>query len=224
MVDESKVLRIPDNISLELGALVEPLAVGWHAVRRSPFKAGDSVLILGGGPIGLAVIQALKARGECKIIVSEVSARRKEYAKQFGADHVLDPTKDDIVGRCRELCDGAGVNVAFDAAGVQDGLTQALHATRAQGTIVNIAVWERPVSIFPNDLVFPERQYMGIATYTFEDFRAVLECLEDGRIKPEAMISKKVKLKDCIEEGFETLMKEKDKLVKVLVEIDPPKD
>lgn len=224
IVNETKLRRIPDNVSLEVGALVEPLAVGWHAVKMSPYQAGDSVLILGGGPIGLAVIQALKARGKGKIIVSEISARRKDYAKQFGADFVLDPTKDDIVERCREICDGVGVNVAFDCAGVQAGLNQAIHATRARGTIVNVAVWEHPVSVHPNDLVFRERRYMGIATYDGEDFQDVLDCLKDGRIKPEAMISKKVKLKDAIEDGFESLLKEKDRLVKILVEIDPPKD
>lgn len=85
----------------------------------SPFKRGDCVLILGGGPIGLAVIQALKAKRAGKIIVSEVAQRRKEFAKQFGAHYVLDPTKDDIVARVRALCDGRGAHIAFDAAGVQ---------------------------------------------------------------------------------------------------------
>lgn len=74
-------------------ALVEPLAVGWHAVESSPFKRTDSCLILGGGPIGLAVIQALRARGCAQIIVSEVSGMRKQFAKDFGAHVVLDPTK-----------------------------------------------------------------------------------------------------------------------------------
>ena len=106
-----------DPLILEL-ALIEPLSVAWHAVKTSPFEKGDSVLVLGGGPIGLAVVQTLVAKGAEKIIVSEVASRRREFAKQFGAHHVLDPTKDDIVLRVRELCHGPGVNVAFDAAGV----------------------------------------------------------------------------------------------------------
>ncbi len=97
---------------------MEPLAVAWHAVNISPFKKGDSVLILGGGPIGLAVVQVLKARGAKTIIVSEMAPRRKEFAKQFGAHYVLDPSKDDVVARVKDICDGRGVNVAFDAAGV----------------------------------------------------------------------------------------------------------
>ena len=162
-------------------ALVEPLAVAWHAVNVSPYKKGDSVLILGGGPIGLAVIQSLKARGAEKIIVSEVAPRRKEFAKQFGAHYVLDPTKDDIVARVREICDGQGAHLAFDAAGVQAGLDQALSAIRARGTLVNIAVWEKPASIHPNTLVFRERNYMGVATYVEGDFQAVIDAIASGK-------------------------------------------
>lgn len=107
----------------------------------SPYQAGDSALVLGGGPIGLSVIQALKARGCEKIIVSEVSSMRKQYASDFGAHHVLDPTKDDIAARCRELCDGKGAHMVFDAAGVQAALNQAVKAIRARGTVINIAIW-----------------------------------------------------------------------------------
>jgi threonine dehydrogenase-like Zn-dependent dehydrogenase len=140
-------------------ALVEPLAVAWHAVKISPYKTGDAVLVLGGGPIGISVILALKAKGAEKIIVSEVSRRRQEFAKKFGADYVLDPTRDDIVKRCKELCEGQGVNVVFDCAGVQAGLDAGIHALRARGTFVNIAIWEKGCTINPNALTFKERRY-----------------------------------------------------------------
>lgn len=156
--------------------------MAWHAVNISPFKKGDSVLVLGGGPIGLAVIQSLKARGAETIIVSEVSPRRKEFAKQFGASYVLDPTKDDIVARVRDICGGSGANVAFDAAGVQAGLDQAILAIRARGTLVNIAVWEKAATLHPNSLVFRERKYMGVATYVEGDFQDVLDAIATGKV------------------------------------------
>ena len=159
---------------------MEPIAVAWHAVKLSPFTPDDAVLVLGGGPIGLAVVLTLKARGCDKIIVSEVTPRRKELAKQFGAHHVLDPTKDDIVARCREVCDGQGVNITFDAAGVQAGLNQAISATKVRGTIVNIAVWQKPASINVNELVFGEKKYMGTTTYTAEDYQEVINALSSG--------------------------------------------
>ena len=165
----------------EILALVEPLSVAWHAVKTSPFKKADSVLVLGGGPIGLAVVQTLVAKGAERIIVSEVASRRRELAKEFGAHHVLDPTKDDIVSRVREISgDGSGVNVAFDAAGVQAGLDQAIQAVRARGTLVNIAVWEKRATITPNWLVFRERRYMGVATYQDGDFQDVIDAIAAG--------------------------------------------
>jgi threonine dehydrogenase-like Zn-dependent dehydrogenase len=190
VVPTSTLYHLPDNVPLEIGgkkrsrtavsranrnpALIEPLAVGWHAVKISPYKEGDAVLILGGGPIGISVILALKAKGAKKIIVSEISKKRQEFAKRFGAHYVIDPTKEDVVKRCRELCDQQGVHVVYDCAGVQAGLDQAIHAVRARGTVVNIAIWEKPCSITPNDLTFKERKYMGVATYQIGDFQEVL--------------------------------------------------
>lgn len=184
----------------------------------SGFKKGDSVLILGGGPIGLAVILALKARGADKIIVSEVAERRKQFAKELGASYVLDPTKDQVAKRCQELCEDQGVNIAFDAAGVQAGLDQAVEAVRARGTIVNIAVWEKPPSIDVNKLVFKERKYLGIATYVNGDFQAVMDAISEGRMNPESLITKKIKLDAVEEQGFNTLIHDKANQVKVLVE------
>lgn len=169
---------------IECLALVEPLAVAWHAVNISPLKSGDSVLVLGGGPIGLAVIQVLKIKGAEKIIVSEMAHKRKEFAKHFGADFVLDPSKDDVVARVREICEGKGANIAFDCAGVQAGLDQAILSIRARGTLVNIAVWEKSATIVPNQLAFRERKYMGIATYVEGDFQAVIDAIASGESVP----------------------------------------
>jgi 2-desacetyl-2-hydroxyethyl bacteriochlorophyllide A dehydrogenase len=189
-------------------ALVEPLSVGWHAVAISPYQSGDSALVLGGGPIGLSVIQALKARGCENIIVSEVSSMRKQYASDFGAHHILDPTKDDIVARCRELCDGKGVHMVFDAAGVQAALNQAVKAVRARGTVVNIALWEKPFELQPNDMIFRERKWIGVATYQKGDFQEVLAAISSGRMKNvENMITKRIGLDEVVEQGFRALVK-----------------
>lgn len=147
----------------------------------SPFKNGDSVLILGGGPIGLALIMTLKARGAKNIILSEVVSGRREFAKNFGATHVIDPMKDDFVAKVHENCDGRGVNVAFDAAGEQAGLDQAIRAVRARGTLVNVAVWEKPASPDPNSLLLKELNYMGSVTYLEGDFQAVIDAIASGK-------------------------------------------
>ena len=176
------------------------------------------MLILGGGPIGLAVIQALRARGCKQIIVSEVASMRKEFAKEFGAHEVLDPTKDDIAAKCRELTNGQGVNIAFDAAGVQVGMDGAVQATRAGGTLVNIAIWDKNVNIWPSDFNFRERYYTGVATYRDGDFEEVLSAMSDGRLDMcKKMITKRIDMDKVLEEGFQTLINDKDNQVKILV-------
>lgn len=125
--------------------------------------------------------------------------------------------EDDIVAKCRELCDGQGVHIVFDAAGVQAGLDQAIHSVRALGTIVNIAIWEKPCQIFPNDLTFKERKYICVATYRLGDFQDVLEAISSGKINPEKMITKRIDLSEVVEEGFNALVKDKDNQVKILV-------
>ncbi|KIW60704.1 chlorophyll synthesis pathway protein BchC [Exophiala xenobiotica] len=219
VVPASCVKPLPDNISLEVGALIEPLAVGWHAVDISPYKDGDAALVLGGGPIGLAVVQALAGKGCQRIIVSEVSGRRRQFAKQFGAHHVIDPTAVDVVAEVDRLTDGEGADVGFDAAGVQLAVDSAFKAIKARGTLVNIAVWEKRAALQMNDVVFRERAYMGVATYALGDFEAVINAISTGAMKPEGMITKTIKLDQVAEEGFKTLIEDKENHVKILVDV-----
>uniref|UniRef100_A0A1Y1NMW7 Enoyl reductase (ER) domain-containing protein n=1 Tax=Photinus pyralis TaxID=7054 RepID=A0A1Y1NMW7_PHOPY len=219
VVPDSCVKQLPDNVSLEEGALVEPLAVGWHAVDISPFKETDSVLILGAGPIGLAVVQVLVGRGCKNIIVTEVSSKRRDFATQFGAHHAIDPINENVVARVEELTGGLGADVAFDAAGAQAALDTAFNALKARGTLVNIAVWEKRANLAMNGLVFRERGYMGVATYSLGDFEAVLDAISTGKIKPASMITKTIKLDQVVEEGFHALINDKENQVKILVDV-----
>jgi threonine dehydrogenase-like Zn-dependent dehydrogenase len=174
------ILPLPDNIPLDVAALVEPLAVGWHAVKQSPLKPSSAVLILGGGPIGIAVILALRARGCGQIIVSELSASRQKFAKEFGADHILDPRKGDVVARVKELT-GEGADIVFDCAGVAVGLEAACKSIRVRGTVVNVAIWEKAVPFQPNDLVFREGKYVACLGYVKQDFRDVIGAISSGK-------------------------------------------
>ncbi|KAG6169806.1 hypothetical protein E4U48_000501 [Claviceps purpurea] len=219
VVPESCVKRLPDNVSLEEGALVEPLAVGWHAVEISPYMKTDSVLILGAGPIGLAVCQVLVARGCTNIIVCEVSTRRREFATEFGAHHTIDPIHENMVARVAELTGNRGADVGFDCAGAQAALDTAFESLKARGTLVNIAVWENRAALAMNGLVFRERNYMGVATYSLGDFEAVLDAIATGKMKPAGMITKTIQLDRVVDDGFHALINDKENQVKILVDV-----
>lgn len=115
------LVPLPDDVSLKLAALAEPLAVAAHMIRISGFQKGQDVVVFGAGPIGTALTILLKDSGARTIIVSEVAASRMEQAKLAGADRVVNPTKTKITDVVHEMI-GAGADVAFDACGVQDTL------------------------------------------------------------------------------------------------------
>lgn len=172
---------IPDTISLEAAALIEPLAVAWHAVNLSPFKPGDDVLVVGGGPIGIGVVQVLKLQGARHIMVAELMENRQRFCRDYGATHIFDPRKGDVAQRVREITGGVGADVIFDAAGVEKALIGAIPACRVQGTIVNIAVWEKLPSIPVNQLMYNEIRYMGAALYDEESFLDTIRAVNYGR-------------------------------------------
>jgi threonine dehydrogenase-like Zn-dependent dehydrogenase len=126
------------------------------------------------------VLQVLKARGAKKVILSEISAKRKQYAIDFGADTVLDPSEGDVGARCLQLFDGDGANVVFDAVGHQTSLNAALTACRPRGVICNIAIWSKEAVIQPNLFCLNERTYVGSATYSTGDFQNVIDAIASG--------------------------------------------
>ena len=205
-IQQSNVFPLPDNISLELGALVEPLAVGWHAISLSGMMPDDKVLVLGGGPIGLAVLQACKARKAGTVVLAEVAPARQMFARRFGADHIVNPLQENTVSKTLEIL-GEAPDVVFECAGVPASITAATEVIKARGTIVNLALWEKPTPFLPNNLVYRESRICGALGYTREDFEYVVEALRSGALEPAGMITKRIRLEDVVKEGIETLMK-----------------
>ncbi|KAJ9616089.1 hypothetical protein H2204_014130, partial [Knufia peltigerae] len=125
-VDPQFVFKLPDGVGLDVGALVEPLAVAWHAVDQYPVGPGTQAIVMGAGPIGLGVIQCLRARGAETIVVVEMAEERRNFARHFGATHLIDPTREDVVRAAKEICGGGqGPHVALDAAGVPASIKSA---------------------------------------------------------------------------------------------------
>ena len=144
-VEEGHCLPLPDNVSLEYAAVIEPLVVCHHAAKAAGMKLdGLDVLILGGGPVGAALISILRAHNVGKIFLSEPTAKRREQAKH-AVQRAIDPRSEKVGEICFELTGGKGVDVVFDCAGVQVALEAGFDALKHAGTFVNIAVWEKPV-------------------------------------------------------------------------------
>lgn len=214
-VDEELLHKLPDEISFEQGALVEPAAVALYAVRSSKVKAGDKVAVFGCGPIGLLVIEALRAAGATDIYAVELSPERQAKAKELGAI-IIDPSQvEDTVSEIKRLTNG-GVDVSFEVTGVPVVLRQSIQSTGIGGETIIVSIWESGAEILPNDIVIQERTVKGIIGYR-DVFPAVLSLMKKGYFSAEKLVTKKIPLDTVIEEGFESLIKEKNQ-VKILVQ------
>ncbi|MET0821195.1 MAG: 2,3-butanediol dehydrogenase [Aeromicrobium sp.] len=217
VIDADLLHIIPESVSDEVGALLEPLATGVHAVARSGIGRGASVLIVGGGPIGLMTAVAALAAGAAQVIVSEPSKARASAAARLGATTVLDPFAVDVTAEARRLTDGLGVDAAFDAAAVATSFGTALGSLRPRGVLVNVAVWEQPTPLQPNALLFTEATITGALAYTHDEFERAIEIAASGQFELETLVSRRISLADAVSEGFERLATAPGDDIKVLV-------
>lgn len=188
-VDEELLFKLPEELSYEQGALVEPSAVALYAVRQSKLKAGDKAAVFGCGPIGLLVIEALKAAGATDIYAVELSPERQEKAKELGAI-IIDPSKtDDVVEEIAKRTNG-GVDVSYEVTGVPVVLRQAIQSTNIAGETVIVSIWEKGAEIHPNDIVIKERTVKGIIGYR-DIFPSVLALMKEGYFSADKLVTKK---------------------------------
>lgn len=222
VVPEQQVHRLPDSVSFEAGALVEPLAVGLHAVRQSGMQAGDTVAVFGCGPIGLTVVRAAAAAGAKRIFASEPNDARRAVAVELGADDAIDPLATDAVAEINEETPD-GVDYAFEFAGLEATFNAAVNSTKRDGTITVGSISDDRVSTDLNDIVMTERTVVGTNCYGFPpqsfrtEFDAIIQSLAVGDVDTDAFITGRIDLDDITERGFEELLDSGTEHVKILV-------
>ncbi|MBY6154301.1 2,3-butanediol dehydrogenase [Vannielia litorea] len=214
VVPARMVHKMPEELSMEQGALVEPAAVALHAVRLSRIKAGDKAAVFGAGPIGLLVVESLRVAGASEIHVVEPSEVRRQKALELGATSVIDPTATDAVAEIRDATNG--VHVAFEVTGVPQVLPQCIDATRHEGQVLVVSIWEQEASFQPNTVVLKERQLQGTIAYR-NVYPAVMALMTQGYFNADQLVTKRIALEDIVAEGFDALVAEKSH-VKILVE------
>jgi len=212
------IFVLPDGFTADVGALIEPLAVAYHAVQQSRIREGGTAFIVGAGPIGLGLLLCLKAQGVARVVVSEPSAGRRELAASFGAD-VVDPGETDPVAYLLEQNGGHGADASFDSAGMGDAtFTPTYQVLRKGGTTVVVAMYHGPVNSNPADLMLTEKACTGSYAYTREDFAAVIEAIAEGRLAPMPLVTNHIQLADVLDGGIKTLLGEgRNTEVKILV-------
>lgn len=218
---ERMLLPVPNGLSAEHAALTEPMAVGWHAVERAHLAGGEVPLVIGCGPVGLAVIAALKIKGNRPIIAADFSPARRALALRMGADIVLDPAEDSpyerfqqeltpegfVPGRYASLF-GIGPRmrpaVIFECVGVPGVIQQIAEGAPAEARIVVVGVCMQTDRSEPFIAIIKQLNLQYVLAYTPEEFAASLRHIAEGRIDVAPLITGTTGL-DGVAAAFEAL-------------------
>jgi len=208
-------LQVPNGLPTEHAALTEPMAVGLHAVNKARMDSSDAALVIGCGPVGLAVIAALRLKGLRPIVAADYSPMRRQLAERIGADAVVDPAAQRPVAAFEHAAGGRSA-VIFECVGVPGILDQLMREAPRGGRIVVVGVCMEDDRIRPMIGINKELAMQFVLGYTPDEFAETLLALADGRIAVAPLITGRVSL-DGVAAAFEALA-QPDAHAKILVE------
>lgn len=195
---------VPESVTDREAAVVEPLAVGLHALRRGRFQAGESVVIVGYGMVGASVAALALALGAGAVIVVEPSPIRAALAGSAGATEVLDPTADDVRRSVRGLTSGRGADVVVECTGNSSVMPQAIDMSRRGGRIVIAGISHDPAQIVGDRLVYFEREVIGALGYRF-DHPAIIDLLSSRRLDVAHLFADEIPLTRIVPDGLQRM-------------------
>ncbi len=210
------LFRLPDSISLDEGAMIEPMAVGMHAAARAGVAAGDEVVVLGSGPIGLTTLQAAALHGATRVIASDLVAPRLEAAGTLGATDVIDASEVDAEEAIMTLTGGRGVDVAFECAGAVPTLQMAMRVAVRGGTVqlVGMPAEQQPeVPIY--EIINRELNVLGSFRYR-GCYPPSIAGVAAGRLNVAALVTHHFELDD-VPEAMRFVHDHKDEVIKAVV-------
>ncbi|KAK5000862.1 hypothetical protein LTR66_000351 [Elasticomyces elasticus] len=211
--------KLPEHLSLEEGALVEPLSVGVHIVKQAAVRPGDSVIVFGAGPVGLLCCAVAKAFGASKIVTVDINEERMAFAQKYAATHAFRSQREsaaDSGARLIRDCDlGLGADVIIDASGAEICIQTAIHALRVGGTYVQGGMGKNEITFPIMAMCTKELNVKGSFRYSSGDYQLAVDLLASGRISVKELITGKVSFKEA-EKAFTDVKAGKG--IKMLIE------
>jgi len=204
---EASLVKLPDSIPVEYGALMEPLGVGVSAVENADV-AGRNVVVIGSGPIGLGIVSAAHAMGAVNIIALDVLEYRLSLAMKCGATHTLDPSKLSPVDSILDKTNNVGADVIFDASGDSSAISAAFKYLRKGGSVHLVGLPSEPTTLdLSPDVIFKEAAIYGYhGRKMFQTWTRMINLLESGKLDLRPIISHRMPLADA-GQAFELLLK-----------------
>lgn len=210
------VTALPDHVDDDAGAFIEPLAVAVRAVKRARLNLGQSVVVVGAGPIGLLVAQVCRATGAAQVFVVEPMEGRRELARRLGATVVIDPRAGDPGKIVAQHTDKRRADVAIDCVGIQASFDTAVNCTGRRAVICIAGMALEPIQVPFLRLWGHEKEITFTQGYENE-FPAAVALLSNGQVHVAEMITARIDLDNLLAGGIETLLNEPEQHVKILV-------
>jgi (R,R)-butanediol dehydrogenase/meso-butanediol dehydrogenase/diacetyl reductase len=217
VVPAYQAIALPDAVSFEQGAILEPLATVVHGVERSGLRPGGSVLVTGAGPIGQLAVLVCAAGGAGAIFVSEPGPSRRGLVERLGVTAALDPGADDVAAEVLERTDGLGADCAIECSGSQPGLDACVASVRRAGTVAVIAIHLGPRTVQPEGWVWRDLTLAGVWSFKFYDTPRILAQVAAGTLPVEQIVTSRIDLHDLVPAGIERLADPAGDQVKILV-------
>jgi threonine dehydrogenase-like Zn-dependent dehydrogenase len=213
---EDYVLKLPATITDLEASLIEPLTVALHMVRLSHIRLGDRAVILGAGPIGLLTQQCVSLAGAGKVYVSDINPARRKAASELGAHKVFDPAKVDLIKEIVDFTDGLGADLAFECAGAQPTLQQALELVKMGGRVMLVSLAWKEVECLPVKWVGREVEMKACYGSLNSEWLISIALMDEKKIQTKPLITKIIDLSE-IQEAFQELLKPDTDEVQIVV-------
>lgn len=212
---ETTVHKLPPGVPYELGVFVEPLAVSVHVVRQTHVGLGESVVVLGAGPIGLGTLACLCAAGATQLIATDIRNHNLRLATQFGATETINVREQSVQEIVEKVTGGEGVDIVVVAAGEGSLVNDGSRLIRKGGRVVILAMFEESPEVDLFRIVYSEQRIQGSSAYTGKDFKTAIDLLVLGKLDLKPLISHRFVL-DEAQKAFDILDKTSEEVVKIL--------
>lgn len=212
-----ELIGLPDSVSSEAAALVEPSSVAFHCVQRVGVRRGEAVAVVGVGTVGMLAMQIAKSQG-ARVFAVDVKDMSLDTARRLGADATIDARRGDAASALQDLTEGRGPDVVIDAAGGRGTPADCVRYVRRGGRVVLVAIYTSTPEFDFNSVVAQEKTVIGSLAYTRSDVQASVGLIAEGKLRTTPLISDRIGLDQVIVKGFARMMSPNKDVFRILVE------